>query len=150
MRTASLALILKMYHANSSVNRMYSQGRKLTTVKHKCYAKITMQYILNIAQVEPPQVYDGGALAPHEYVCLQTSWVHCIFSLNIMLVVYIAVYIKNETPDRWWPSCVVPSLSVFCPIDLLTNDMMSYDLDLWTWSRFYRGHFPHLSWSEVK
>ncbi len=32
--------------ANSGVNRMSSQGRKLTTVKHKCYAKITMQYIL--------------------------------------------------------------------------------------------------------
>ncbi len=35
-----------LYHANSGVNRMYSQGRKLTTVKHKCCAKITMQYIL--------------------------------------------------------------------------------------------------------
>ena len=40
--------VLKMYHANSGVNRMYSQGRKLTTVKHKCYAKITMQYILKL------------------------------------------------------------------------------------------------------
>ncbi len=35
-----------VYHANSGVNRMYSQGRKLTNIKHKCYAKITMQYIL--------------------------------------------------------------------------------------------------------
>ncbi len=39
---------IKMYHANSGVNRMYNQGRKLTTVKHKCYAEITMQYILKM------------------------------------------------------------------------------------------------------
>ena len=35
-----------MYNANSGVNWMYSQGLKLTTVKHKCYALISMQYIL--------------------------------------------------------------------------------------------------------
>ena len=55
-RTASLALILKMYHANSGVNRMYSQGRKLTTVKHKCYAKITMQYILKVKNFNQSEV----------------------------------------------------------------------------------------------
>ncbi len=41
-------LVEDSYHANSGVNLMYSQGRKLTTVKHKCYAKITMQYILKV------------------------------------------------------------------------------------------------------
>ncbi len=37
-KTVSLPLILKMYHANSGVNQMYSKGRKLTITKHKFYA----------------------------------------------------------------------------------------------------------------
>ncbi len=32
---------------NTVISDKYSQYVKLTTVKHKCYAKISMQYILN-------------------------------------------------------------------------------------------------------
>ena len=47
-RTASLALIMRKYHANPGVNRAKSRAATAASVKHKCYSiTIIMYYLKN-------------------------------------------------------------------------------------------------------
>ncbi len=45
-RTASLALIMKKYHANPGVNRTDNGAARAVSVKHKCYSFTIIMYYL--------------------------------------------------------------------------------------------------------
>ncbi len=79
-----------MYHANSGVNRMHSQGRKLTTVKHKCYAKITMQYILNFLSILTSKVKQWPTLLPPD-----NSDVFCSYCIVLISNYKLSIGLAN-------------------------------------------------------